>query len=207
MAAVNTVFKKTFIQKIPYQFRCEHCGQGSGLRTAVITGTAQHKKGGYNATLKDKEQDRLISNALENLKNNVNKTRLDVEGAQLYDEEKFNSLCPHCGKYQSWGSNHTAQFLFRKFFSSILCGGFCGVPIFVLAAVVLDSIVEDPYTPALIVGGVAAVVLAIFFFVKTVKKRIQVYKDGKSVAEKRLPVIYWDNSTAEDGGAIMVEKA
>lgn len=176
MGTVNTKFKKTFVRKIPYEFKCEHCGSESGLRIAQIYGSAQYTKSGYKATLKPREQERLISNATENLMSHVNQAKRDVENTQLYDDQKFDSLCPHCGKHQSWGSNHSSLLVAGDLFTCIGGGAFCGIGIAVIAAVVLDSAMENPGTTAMIVGGIGGAIIAILLFAKLMKKDIRFIK-------------------------------
>ncbi|MDO5401022.1 MAG: hypothetical protein Q4F17_08590 [Eubacteriales bacterium] len=207
MPGVKTKFTKSFVRKVPYEFKCEHCGQESGIQTAQFTGTAFYTKGGYPAQLKTKERERLITNAAEDLDNRLRKARQDVENSQLYDDLKFKSLCPHCGKHQSWASNHLSHFVMSDILTSLGAGLFGGIAVAVIGTVVLDSFTEDAVMSGFTVGCIGGAILAALNFIFQMKKRYHIYQDGKAVKQKHLPIIYWDNSELTDNGEIQTENA
>ncbi|MCI8331254.1 MAG: hypothetical protein HFE78_00280 [Clostridiales bacterium] len=105
---------------IPYTFKCEQCGAGSGPLNAHIVGD----KAIYNSnfkTIKEERNQKLCAEAHEKLVSKVKEIYQNATEKDIYSPE-FKDVCPHCQARQSWSVSGLKKNLFELPITVFLVG-------------------------------------------------------------------------------------
>lgn len=178
---------KTFrSRKIPYSFKCEHCGKDSGKVLATLNGNNAE----YNSLTKnltEKQSEKLNQDAHNYLVNRVYKDYINATEKQIF-ALAFKDACPHCQKPQSWAVSGMKKDLMTWPVSLLVVG-------IILAFGTYFFTDSKNIMLSAIIGGIfvlAAVVVLIYKLIK-IKSKIEKTSSGW---QKKIPTIDW--SAAED---------
>ncbi|MCI8589146.1 MAG: hypothetical protein HFE77_00285 [Clostridiales bacterium] len=174
---------------IPYTFKCEQCGAGSGPLHAHIVGD----KAVYNSnfkTIKEERNQKLCAEAHQKLVNKVKEVYQNATEKEIYSPE-FKDVCPHCKARQSW----SVSGLKKNLFELPLIVFFVGAIITIVAFIAHYQPDFEYITMNAIYGMIGASVLAaaacLVFNIVNLKIRQSKVLNNR---EQNKPQIDWKNA-------------
>ena len=170
--------------EVPYSFQCEHCGQESGLRRAVIVGPKATYSSNFDTLSPDREE-MLRRQAHNNLVRKMKEIHKDAVEKKIFPKD-FNDQCPFCYKYQSWAVPLLKKKMYKEPKVCLIVG--------TIIAMIVVTCCYDIDTGALPMAAgifVAGAVAALGCLVWNVMKIQQKIKETASGVQ-RFPVIEWD---------------
>lgn len=174
--------------EVPYSFQCEHCGQDSGILSAVIAG-AEAETPSYMKTISAEREKKLCMKAHKYLVREIKSIHRKTEEKKIFPNN-FSGQCPHCKKKQSWTVSGLMEDRFVNSIVALGLGVFFGG--FVVLGHFLDAEEELFSFPLAAVIFAVSVLAAIGLYVWNMMK-INREKRETASGRENVPVIYWDS--------------
>lgn len=172
---------------LPYSFRCEQCGQESGLRRATIVGESELNN--YRKQLKDAEEDKLREKARANLAQKLQKLHQTVTEKQIIPTD-FSDECPHCHQPQSWALTGMKKQMYEAPITYFAVGVF-----FAALGLLAHYFMDLEYVTIPVAIGIVAVgaVVGLISLLRNVTKIRSKQQKTSSAMQGNWPVIEWES--------------
>lgn len=175
--------KRTESVKLPYSFKCEHCGNDSGPMWAIVTGSGT--KDSHFKEVSEKSEEKMRREAHKDLVRVIKQLQKNIVQKQEYTEI-FTYECPHCHKPQSWGISIVKSGMIAGPLAYFLFGIFLGV-VALFAQDKGDSWRIPSAVGIMAVGVIVTAISLAWNIIKVNKKK----KIIDTAVQKNPPVIDW----------------